>query len=78
MTTLVCLEYLYELLATGNSNLEDIIWGDGPNSEFKVAFPFLRIMLCIWKGGLGSSFSTISYKNYCKELPLLQETAPLP
>ena len=66
--TLVFLEYSYELLATENSNLENIIWSDGPNSEFNIVSYFLKIMLLrICKGGLGSSFFK-SYKNCCMEL----------
>ena len=68
-TALVCLEHFYELFATENSNLEGIIWSDGSTSELNIASHLLRTMLlCICKGGLGSSFPTISYENYCKEL----------
>ena len=40
----MCLEHLYELFATRNSSLEDIMWSDGPNSEFKVVPNFLGII----------------------------------
>ena len=51
-TTLVSLEYLHELFGTENSNLEDIIWNDGPNSEFQVVSHFLGICCCV-SGRLG-------------------------
>ena len=64
-TTLLCLENFYKLFTTENSNLENIIYRDGPNSEFKVSYMSLsKYHLVVYlKGVLGSM-----YFNYCEEL----------
>ena len=54
------LEHFYKLFDI-EDNLENIIWSDGPISEFKVVSHFVRIMLlCICKDGLGSKTTASS------------------